>query len=62
LQLVGWKIEAQKSYWIVRNSWGDDWGQQGYIYIKMTNFGYGVCGEQYKSHSVTMTTLPAVTP
>ena len=37
VQLVGWKVEAEKSAWIVRNSWGEKWGQQGYVYIKMTN-------------------------
>ncbi len=37
VQLVGWKVVDGKSAWIVRNSWGEKWGQQGYVYIKMTN-------------------------
>ena len=29
-------------YWIVRNSWGKDYGEQGYLKIKM---GDNLCGE-----------------
>ena len=30
-----------KSYWIVRNTWNTDWGNDGYIYLKM---GENTCG------------------
>jgi len=30
-----------QGYWIVRNSWGADWGQSGYIYLQ---YGKDACG------------------
>jgi len=33
-------------YYIVRNSWGASWGDQGYIKIAATASGDGICGIQ----------------
>ncbi|GAM20238.1 hypothetical protein SAMD00019534_034130, partial [Acytostelium subglobosum LB1] len=45
VQLVGYAIESSVTpnipYYIVRNSWGLDWGQEGYIYI---GEGQNLCG------------------
>jgi len=29
-------------YWIVKNSWGEDWGENGFIRIKMGNY-FNIC-------------------
>jgi cathepsin F len=35
VQLIGYDATKTPGYWIVRNSWGTDWGLQGLIYLQM---------------------------
>jgi len=39
IQLTGYS-PTQGGYWIVRNSWGSDWGENGFIYLQ---YGQNTC-------------------
>jgi len=43
--LVGWGKSGNQEYWIVKNSWGKSWGENGYIRMAIQS-GKGVCGIQ----------------
>jgi len=43
--IVGYANNGTTDYWIVKNSWGTDFGLDGYIYIMKSNEdGPGICG------------------
>ena len=47
--VVGWGVDdaSSKPYWLVKNSYGQDWGENGYARLQMSfdpKTNYGVCG------------------
>jgi cathepsin F len=45
VELVGYDTTASTPFWIVRNSWGTDWGENGYIRLEMWDNTCGISEE-----------------
>ena len=52
---VGWGYDdyLQKEFWLLKNSMGTTWGDNGYIRIGISGDGNGICGVQERTMIVT---------
>ena len=50
---VGYGIQDNIEFAIIRNQWGEDWGEGGYIRVKLTDDTYGTCG-LYSDNTFTL--------
>jgi len=62
VQLVGYNNKAKSPYWIVRNSWATDWGENGYIYLEFPNNACGLANEATYVYLTNTTSSKATQP
>jgi C1A family cysteine protease len=54
VQLVGYNAAATSPYWIVRNSWATNWGENGYILLQ---YPQNTCGFANQVTQVTISNM-----
>lgn len=56
--IVGWKVFEGIEVWVIRNSWGSGWGDNGYALLEIdqnANGGHGACGVNRYPYALTGT-------
>lgn len=54
VQMVGYGVDPDKgAYWLIRNSWGEVWGEQGYIRLARNDGSSKYCGTDTKPQDGT---------
>ena len=45
VKMMGWGVENGTPYWLIANSWNEDWGDKGYFKIRRGNNECGIEGQ-----------------